>query len=400
MTKRFVLDARPAPLLGSCALLVAGLVAYPARADGPLGSSIVYVEDNAAAPAGNSILAYRRDGTGSLTPVDGSPFPAGGNGSGNVELAAGQFDSDQNLVIGPDGARLFAVNSGSDSIAVFDIGPGGRLIATPGSPFPSGGVNPVSLGLAGDRLYVIHKGNDSTPKILPNYTAFQVTPEGTLAPIPQSTVALPGGSSPTQALISPDHTLLFDANFGSAMLRSFRILDDGRLEQNEPQESSTPLGMQVHPTQPLLYVGYVAANELAVYSYDSGGALTFLRSVPNSGRAICWLAVDRAGACLYSANTGDNSISAYDLADPTNPLEVQRVVLADAGLPFQIALDPVGGILNVVSQRVRPTEQDGNALHILRVDPACALTELDSSPRSLPVPDDTRVQGVAVVAQP
>ena len=392
MTERFELRARFTPFLCCLALPMAELVANSADAEG-LPSSVVYVESNAGPPDGNFILAYRIDGTGSVTPVDGSPFPVGGYGTGNVQLTAGQFDSDQNVIVSPDRARLFAVNSGSNSIAVFDIGPGGMLTAVKGSPFPSGGVNPVSVGLAGNQLYVIHKGDDSLPDFLPNYSTFQVTPDGQLIQIPKFTVEIPAGSSPTQALISPDDSLLFDANFGSSMLRSFRILDDGRLQPNEPQDSSPPLGLQVHPTQSLLYVGYVASNELAVYSYDASGTLQFLSSVPDSGRAICWLAIDRAGACLYAANTGDNSVSAFDLTDPTEPVEVQRLLLAGAGLPFQIALDPSGAILNVVSQRA-------NTLHLVRVDPGCALTELDSSPLALPVPENTRIQGVAVIAQP
>jgi len=36
----------------------------------------------------------------------------------------------------------------------------------------------------------------------------------------------------------------------------------------------------------------------------------------------------------------------------------------------------------------------------VRVDQGCALTELDSSPLVLPVPHNTRIQGVAVIAQP
>jgi 6-phosphogluconolactonase (cycloisomerase 2 family) len=364
------------------------------------GSAIVYVESNLAAPAGNSILAYRRDAAGNLTALPGSSFPTGGDGVGNVALTEGQFDSDQNVIVSAEGTRLFAVNSGSDSIAVFDIGQDGTLVPVVGSPFPSGGVNPVSLGLAGDRLYVVHKGADSIPEVLPNYTGFRVTEDGQLVAIADSTIEIPTGSSPTQALISPDSTLLFDANFGSAMLQSFVILPDGRLVQNEPQESPTPLGLQIHPAQPLVYVGFVGNNELAIFSHDQDGVVSFLRTVPNSGRALCWLAINQPGTCLYSANTGDNSVSAYDLADPATPVEVQRVVLRGPGLPFQLALDPAGEFLHVVSQRVREDEEDGNALHILQVDAeGCRLTEVASSPMPLAVPNDTRVQGVAVITR-
>ncbi len=359
-------------------------------------TGVVYVESNIPAPNGNSILAYSRDEAGNLTPLPGSPFATGGAGVGSAQPAAGQFDSDQNVIINPEGTLLFAVNSGSNDIAVFHIRPDGTLVPVDGSPFPSGGVNPVSVGLAGDKLYVVHKSVDSPGDVLPNYTGFQVTPDGQLTPIPDSTIEVPAGSSPTQALISADNGLLFGADFLSGVLQAFRILGDGRLLQspNTPlplPDASNPLGLQVHPTQPLLYVGFVSNNELGIYSYDDMGALTFLRTVTNSGVAICWFAVNRAGSCLYSANTGDGSVSAYDLTDPTTPVEIQTVPLRGNAplLPFQLALDPTEAFLHVV-------DQGGNALHVLQVNaPGCTLTEVPSSPLALDVPGDTRPEGVA-----
>ena len=45
---------------------------------------------------------------------------------------------------------LFAVNGGSNTIAVFHILADGGLRAVEGSPFASRGVNPVGIGLRGD----------------------------------------------------------------------------------------------------------------------------------------------------------------------------------------------------------------------------------------------------------
>ena len=47
-----------------------------------------------------------------------------------------------------------------NSIAIFDMFDDGSLQPVPGSPFPSGGKNPVSIGLAGDKLYVVNKNDD------------------------------------------------------------------------------------------------------------------------------------------------------------------------------------------------------------------------------------------------
>ena len=97
------------------------------------------------------------------------------------------------------------MNSGSNSIAVFRITSEGGLEAVEGSPFPSGGSDPVSLGLKGDILVVVNKDQDPAQNdnlVLPNYTTFRVWPNGQLTAVENSTVSVAYGTSPSQALIA------------------------------------------------------------------------------------------------------------------------------------------------------------------------------------------------------
>src|SRR5262249_24273390 len=105
------------------------------------------------------------------------------------------------------------------------------------------------------------------------------------------------------------------------------------------------------------------------------------------------------GSRIYTANTGDNSISVYDTTfGPDEPIEIQKVTLKAKGNPFQIALDPAGKFLHVVTQRAAPTlPESANALHVLKVNGDGTLTEVDSSPTVLPVSEGTRPQGVAAL---
>ncbi len=94
---------------------------------------IVYVVSNDPVPNGNSILGYRRDHKGNLTPLTGSPFFMGGMGYATKEKELGlphfgPFDLDQNIIVNPDHTLLFATNGGSDTIAVFNIQPDGGLL--------------------------------------------------------------------------------------------------------------------------------------------------------------------------------------------------------------------------------------------------------------------------------
>ncbi|MGH2881556.1 MAG: hypothetical protein ACRDPA_02440 [Solirubrobacteraceae bacterium] len=166
-------------------------------------SGIVYIESNSAAPDSNEMLAFRyRNGVLSGRGV--RRYPTGGSGSHDLNNDGG-LDADQEVITNPSRTLLFAVNSTSDTIAVFHIHLGGGLTPVAGSPFPSNGAAPTSLGLAGSTLIVANKAQDgvrdltSTPA---NYTSFHVPADGSLSP-PISSINVPPGSSPLQAYISP-----------------------------------------------------------------------------------------------------------------------------------------------------------------------------------------------------
>jgi 6-phosphogluconolactonase (cycloisomerase 2 family) len=369
--------------------------------------TLIYVEGND--PTGNAIFAFERNNTdGSLKQISGSPFTAGGLGI-PFTTALGPFDLDQAIISNSTNTLLFAVNGGSDTIAVFNINVDGSLVPVVGSPFPSGGSNPVSVGLSNDNVLVVvnqslNPANPGSPP--PNYTSFRVSPQGQLTPIPSSTISINAGANPTQALISPDGSLMFGAEFLGGMLRSLKIQADGSLVQavaqrlpasefNGPDEAK-PLGLAVHPTQKLLYVCFVLKNRLGVYSYGANGKLNFLRSVPVPGQLPCWVLINRAATRLYTSNTRDPSISVFDISgDPGTPLEIQTIELKSTGSCYQFALDSTETFLHVVTQGETLTSPpSSNAVNTLAVGSDGKLTEATSSPNVLPVATKVRPQGV------
>jgi len=388
--------------------------------DAPPKTDIIYTESNIATENGNTILGFQHDADGNLTALPSFPVPTGGTGF----IGAGGI-TDQNVISDPKRTRLFAVNEGSNSISVFDIRKDGSLSPVEGSPFPSGGVNPVSLGLAKDVLYVANRNKDSqnpTQDVsgsFPNYTAFRVTPKGQLIPIPGSTISGPTDSRPTQTLISQDQHLLFGLDRGVGELRSFQIRKDGRLREspNSPQPvpasefsgvpqslalgpgtpQATGLGLRVHPKLPILYVGFFTIDRLAVYSFDKvTGELTFLKTVPNSGKLVCWFTTNKAGTRLYTSNPGDNSVSVYDIEqDPTTPVEIQNIKLKGSGGGANITLDRTESFLEVLGQGNPPNVADGNVLNVLKVNPKDGtVSEVSSSPVSLPSVDNSVPLGI------
>ncbi len=376
----------------------------PDHDDDATARNVVYVTSNNPNPGQNSVLAYRRDpANGALTLIGN--FLTRGTGVFVADEHLGPDDSDQEVIASPDHQLLFAVNSGSNTIAVFRVNSNASLTHVNGSPFPSGGVQPVSLGLVGKRagedddsiakLYVVNKGNlepGQTSGALPNYTGFRVNRNGHLSPIPHSTVEVVPGSHPTQALISPNGKLLFGVD-----LFTFPF---------PPPPGFPPFG-------------FVVGNVMGTFRYDATGGLTFLNAAPISGLGICWIEVNRHGTFAYTSNSTDDSISVFSLANPYAPVEIQKVDLNGPKeflcptpdpcapvifktTPFQLELDPTGTFLYVVNHETTldNTFPQGNALHILRVAPNGTLTETSDSPVILPqsaVPARAHPKGVVVL---
>jgi 6-phosphogluconolactonase (cycloisomerase 2 family) len=373
----------------------------------------IYLESNST--AGNSVLEYTFNFTSA--PVLKSTTPAGGVGVFDPTFALGPFDSDQNLIENPSGTLLFAVNSGSNTIAVFNIQPDGTLIPVHNSPFASGGSDPVSVGLKGDTLVVVNKDQDpaqagtATGAILPNYTTFYVSPEGQLTPVSKSTVSVAVGSSPSQALVGSQGNVVFGADFLGGLLQSFHLDPNGGLDQNLPQAlpdsiftgltgGRLPLGMRTHPALPILYVDITPVSKVAVYTYDPQGHLNFVRAVPDAGAAPCWAIVNHAGTRLYVTNTGDDSIEVYSLNDPLNPTEMQHFVMDpnNGGAVFSTVIDHSDDWLYVSAEQSGSTATvSANAFHTLKIAADGTLSE-PFAPTVLPVTSTppVRVQGITV----
>src|SRR6516162_7369964 len=155
------------------------------RSDGP-ATATVFTESNDPEPGHNAVLAFSRGADGTLTRI--GTFRTHGTGQLNLPKVVGPDDSSQEVVATADGRFLFAVNQGSNTVAAFRILRDGRLdfIGT----FDSGGVQPDSIGIAGDRLYVSNRGDATATNpdgtVAPNITGFTIRSDGRLAPIPNS----------------------------------------------------------------------------------------------------------------------------------------------------------------------------------------------------------------------
>jgi FHA domain-containing protein/lactonase family protein with 7-bladed beta-propeller len=381
-------------------------------------ASVAYVESNIAKSSNNSVIAipYR---AGDMKPLAMSQCSTGGKGSADL-TDSGVLDADNQVIVNATHTLLFAVNQGSDSIAVFKVAPNGALTPSPGSPYSSGGKAPASLGLSGNTLVVANKAQDGVrdlTAIAPNYTSFHIGPDGRLSPIAGSTISADPGSSPTHAYIPPNTNRVVFGTEESGPLRGLAIADNGRLVEaaNSPLDIDAAvfadgfdpkkefaLGVAANPSRPLVYISMPTVPSLAVYSYDPTGKLTFIRSVPNAGAYLpCWNVVTRDGRWLYTANADTNNVTVFDIGtDPTQPRQIQTLAFSTPGNPWNEALDPKDRFLFVNTPRdtLKVPEGEGNTQHVMSVGADGKLNELPTSPTKLPVPGGTNPQGIAVIS--
>jgi DNA-binding beta-propeller fold protein YncE len=383
----------------------------------PAVQGVVYVESNIAQPGGNSVLAMQYRENGDLHPMRIAEYATRGAGSADL-TDSGVLDADQHLLLDRDKRLLFAVNQGSDSVAVFHVQGDGSLVPVRGSPFPSGGMAPASVGVSGAVAIVANKAQDGVrdlTKVAPTYVTFHIAPDGSLTQFGPVISALPA-SSPTDAMVGPGGKFVMSTEEGGP-LRAFRLgpngLDQGPNSPLQPDASIFPakldpskrwgLGLSAHPTQKIVYIGMATVSKIAVYTYADTGRLAFVRAVDAPGAMLpCWTLVNRAGTRLYTANAGNNTMSVFDLSDPLTPKPMQTLKLHSDGNPWDMRFDPTERMIFLVDPRARTNVKPGNgqAVHTLMINSDGTLTEPTYSPVTLPLGLNINPYGMAVLGRP
>jgi 6-phosphogluconolactonase (cycloisomerase 2 family) len=302
---------------------VAG-AASTASASAPSTTRPHFVYTSTNSSAGNSVLTLRSKG-GTLTQVATTTTGGTGTGSGLGSQGA----------IALDDGHLFVVDAGSNDIAAFSIGDGGRLRLT--DRVGSGGTTPVSVTVHDEVVYVLNVGDESVSGFRLNH--------GRLQAIAGSHQAL-SGKAGAEIAFNHDGTQLVVTEKGTNTIEVLPVRDD--VAQAPVVNSSigaTPFGFAIDHHNHIIVTnaagGAPLGSSVSSYVADATGVLqTISGAVPTTQTAACWLAISTDGRFAYDTNAGSGTISRYAIASDGSLTLVDAAAAHPGAGPVDLVTTP------------------------------------------------------------
>ena len=375
MGKRRWLAAGSSLLAAAIGLLGAATAASASTAS--TASPVVgytYIDGNTA--TANTIDGFARHADGSVTPLPGSPFAAGGAGLGSGLASQGAIQAT------PDGRYLLAVDAGSNQISVLRVTAGGVPVLA-GQPVSSGGVQPVSIAVSRSGLvYVANSGAGGS-----GYSGFRLHLDGSLTAMPGTTVTVPAAAGLGDVFFNATGDHLIGTRTGTSQIDSFVVLPGGHLlaAKGSPftGQGLGQLGAEFSPANPAqLFVSNAhngaGLGTVSAYRDSLSGQLSPIGSSPyaDGQTAPCWVEISHNGRYLFTVNTGSGNISSYAINPDGSLTLIGSTPIAGGGADIDARLSPDGRFLLV----------DGSGMHFISVFAVNggSLTEVPSSPTPLP----------------
>ncbi len=243
-------------------------------------------------------------GSGTLTPILGSPFSA------DPSTTFGAAISPETLAIDPFGRFLYVANAGTHDVAGFKIDPStGALSPVPNSPFA---VNANTLGLAVDPTgrFLYASGFDiNSAGYAGTVVGFAINlRNGSLTPVAGSPYTC--GSLPNTVAIDPRGRFLYVVNQAN-----------------------------ISSTGTFSATGSVHAFRMNLLN----GSLTPVPGSPfEAGSQPLSMAIDLTGRFAYVANNASDNISAYRIGHLSGALEpLPGSPFAAGNAPYAVGVDPI-----------------------------------------------------------
>ena len=280
-------------------------------------------------PAANHVVAYDRARNGMLT-FAGS-YATGGMGGVAAGSVVDPLASQGSLASASHGRVLLAVNAGSDTLSLFRVARGDKLLLK--QVVASGGQFPVSIAVRGHLVYALNAGGAGSVQ---GYWLFG----NHLWPIAGSNRSLGlANTNPPNFLASPGMVgftpdgsrLIVTTKASGSTIDVFDVGPRGQLSSApvaNPSATPVPFAFAFDAMGRLVVVE-AGASTVSTYTINADNSLTTIGSAPDGQAAACWISAARG--FYFVSNAGSANVSTYTLDAAGVPSVVGTPTPAAAG---------------------------------------------------------------------
>jgi 6-phosphogluconolactonase len=289
-------------------------------------------------PASNEVNVYREDpNSGILTAIQTSPY------------TVGTASAPQALVMHPTQKFLYIANSQENDISLFDMSTSDGTISevTPRTP---AGSSPFLLAMdpSGNYLYAANAQSNSI-------SAYSInTSDGNLTAVAGS--PFPIGIFPLSMKLTPSGDFLYVGGAGSpGVVEAFSVNAGVLTAIGAYQTGTNPAGIEIDSTSTYLYTANTGDSSISEFTIGSTGILSQMANSPvgetTTGQAPVAILIDPSGTYLYVANEGSSNIVGYTVSSTSGALTLLPNPSIPTGThPNTLAADQNGKYILVGTQ--------------------------------------------------
>jgi 6-phosphogluconolactonase len=363
--------------LASVASLVLG---FGVIACGPSNTiDFVYVTSSKQNPG--QITVYRVDSqVGALIPINGSPYNSGG--ANPVAVAAS-----------PNGKNIYVANHDSNTIITFAVSTDGTIAQQQSCTTPGSDPTNLAVNTAGNYLYVtdtyqpgFSSTDPGTGGALVVYPIIAATGElgtsgASCTPVANgSSSFFATGNGPAAVGVTANNNFVYAVNQTDASVSAYSVGTGGALTAiGTYTVGVAPNSIASDPNSKFVYITDGAANQMIGFLIQTNGSLVAMQNVFKTDILPVSVKVDPRGIYVYVANYGGNDVSAYTIDRATG-----NATQIAGSTTYTVDTGPTCILIEPAEARyVYTTNFLGNTMSGLKLNPSTgALTAVQNAPFS------------------
>jgi 6-phosphogluconolactonase (cycloisomerase 2 family) len=249
------------------------------------------------------------------------------------------------IAIHPSKKFLYAANNDENDVSLFTISTGGSLTEVTPRTIAGTAPNLLAMDPAGAFLYVSNSGSNTI-------SVFSL--DATSGALAQVGAPFPIGGTALNMKLSPSGDVLFVTVAGNpdGFVESFSNPSSGTPLSASIQTGINPDGLAIDPSGTHLYTANSGENSISAFTIGANGILTPISGFPlgESYAAPIALFIDNSGKYLYVANEGSNNLAAYGIGSDGGLTLLSNSPFSTDSQPSFITSDASGKYLFVGNQ--------------------------------------------------